>query len=362
MSEIKSLYVEMVIPQLAEKGGLDRIINDLAEHLSHKADLEFHVVQLVDTGLKWWNDHALPTNLFKAQDDPSFMDTAHAYAAYLQGLERAPDVIMATGWPITVTIAREAIRQAGIRTVLVAYPHMTLQEGEEKGVGGVACIKDADVAFAISPQVETEIRNGGLSLRTLRVNNGIRMPKSLTDRGKPGCTHKLLYVGRLVEGKNLPMVFRAMAYTKEPWSLQIAGQGELEKTKEQAAIFGVSDRVEFCGFLNDPYADAEEISFVIMPSNYEGFCMVIPEALSRGIPVITTPVGCATEVIKPGENGYLVNIDDATMLSQILDMIAEEKLPIPDPTVCRASVDAYELRHAMEHIYNELLKLGKEGG
>ncbi len=318
--------------------------------------MDLRIIQLVDTGLKWWNDACTVSSLCEAEMNPSFMDTVEAYASYLKSVPIKPDVILATGWPVTITIVREALKRIGEKISIVGYPHMTLQEGEKTGVGGVLCLNDADVVFSISKQIDTEIQNSGLSVKTIRVNNGITFPEVSGNRDAVLKERKLLYIGRLVDGKNLSVVFRAMANTKDEWFLRIVGQGELEKTKEEALSFGVLDHVEFCGFKQNPYENTEEFSFCIIPSNYEGFCLVIPEALSRGIPVISTPVGCATEVIRPGENGYLVNVDDSEMLTQILDYVSDGSLPVPKAEICRASVLNYEIEHAFEKWHEAILE------
>lgn len=355
-----ALNIEIVIPQLAEKGGLDRIINDFAEYVSAKNDMELCIVQLVDTGLVWWSETCSVISLCKAADNPSFMDTAEAYASYLESAPEKPDVILATGWPVTITIVREALRQTGLKILLIGYPHMTLQEGEETGVGGVSCLNDADAVFAISKQIENEILDSALPIRFLREDNGIRFPEEPVGRDNVQKKKKLLYIGRLVSGKNLSMVYRAIANAKDDWSLTVVGQGETEKEKQTADACGVSDRVEFLGYRSDPYENSEDVMFCIMPSNYEGFCLVIPEALSRGIPVISTPVGCATEVIRPGENGYLVNVNDDGMLTEILNLISDGKLPIPDAKVCRESVLKFEMNHTFEKLYGDIKDLYEE--
>lgn len=350
----RKIKVEMVIPQLAEKGGLDKIINAYVDYLLNNEDIELRVVQLVDSGLVWWNGNCSVESLYKVKDNPSFMDSAEAYAEYLEQTKIKPDLILATGWPVTITIVREALRRTGFQIPLIGYLHMTLKESEKTGVGGVSCLNDADVIFSISKQIDLEIENTSLPIKTIRVNNGIEFPKECSHNNKMS-SKVLLYIGRLVDGKNLPMIFRAIAGTKENWNLRIVGQGELEKAKAQAKDAGVLDRVEFCGFKADPYENAEDVMFCVMPSNYEGFCLVIPEALSRGIPVISTPVGCATEVIRPGENGYLIGIDDSAMLTEILDMVSDGALPVPDATTCRDSVLRFEQTNTFESLNRALM-------
>lgn len=353
------MVIEMVIPQLAERGGLDRFINDFADFLIKKGNVEFRIVQLVDTGLCWWIDGIEPVCMCSENENPTFFESAVRYENYLKKVESKPDIILATGWPITISIVRQAIDKAEIEVVLVGYPHMTMQEGVEKQVGGLECLEDADVIFSISKQIENEIQAIDLRKPVVRVNNGIRFPEKVLNRDLIAKTRKLIYVGRLVPGKNIQMVFRAIAKAKAGWYLQLVGQGDMESCKKQASEYGIIEQVEFCGFKENPYENTDDVMFCIIPSNYEGFCMVIPEALSHGIPVISTPVGCATEVIKPGVNGYLIGIDDSEMLCQVLDLISQGSLPIPKSTICVDSVKEFELQTTLEKLYEELITLYK---
>jgi len=53
---------------------------------------------------------------------------------------------------------------------------------------------------------------------------------------------------------------------------------------------------------------------LVFPSTYEGFGMVVPEAMSQELPVVATPVGCACTVIRHGENGLLIPARDSAAL------------------------------------------------
>jgi len=76
----------------------------------------------------------------------------------------------------------------------------------------------------------------------------------------------------------------------------------IRKTKE----LGIEDKVEFLGFRNN-IAELLSISkLFILPSYSEGLPVSVLEAMSSELPVIATDVGGMREVIKDGENGYLI--------------------------------------------------------
>ncbi|MDB4947862.1 MAG: hypothetical protein JWM27_511 [Gemmatimonadetes bacterium] len=53
----------------------------------------------------------------------------------------------------------------------------------------------------------------------------------------------------------------------------------------------------------------------VFPSTFEGFGMVLLEAMSQGMPVVTTPVGCAPHVVRDGENGLVAPVRDPAALA-----------------------------------------------
>ncbi len=57
---------------------------------------------------------------------------------------------------------------------------------------------------------------------------------------------------------------------------------------------------------------------LVFPSTYEGFGLVVLEAMSQGLPVVATPVGCVPDLIRDGENGVIVPPRDAGALAKAL--------------------------------------------
>ncbi len=55
---------------------------------------------------------------------------------------------------------------------------------------------------------------------------------------------------------------------------------------------------------------------LVFPSTYEGFGLVVLEAMSQGLPVVATPVGCVPDLVRDGETGVIVPLRDSAALAE----------------------------------------------
>lgn len=62
---------------------------------------------------------------------------------------------------------------------------------------------------------------------------------------------------------------------------------------------------------------------LVFPSTYEGFGLVVLEAMSQGLPVIATPAGCAPELVRDGETGMMVPPRDGVALARAVSRMME---------------------------------------
>ncbi len=94
---------------------------------------------------------------------------------------------------------------------------------------------------------------------------------------------------------------------------RILGDGpDLLQNKRLAFELGVDDVVEFVGECHNPYPFIRQSDVLILTSAYEGYPMVIGEALILDTPVITTNFAAAGEQISDGQNGFITseNVED----------------------------------------------------
>ena len=147
--------------------------------------------------------------------------------------------------------------------------------------------------------------------------------------------HKvILAVGRLAVEKNFEILIRSFARLRhlENLKLVILG-GELRQAlQSQINDNGLSDVISMPGWTANPYAFMSRADVYVMSSNWEGFPMVLIEALVCGCKIVSTDcVSGPREALDHGRFGILVPVDDeeamSDAISNALDSVADrEKL------------------------------------
>lgn len=134
----------------------------------------------------------------------------------------------------------------------------------------------------------------------------------------------ILFSGTICKGKgylDLIQAFSIIADKFPEWKIIFAGNGEIDSGKAFAEKAGVSDRVEFpgwvCGEIKDKYF--REAAIFCLPSYAEGFPMAVLDAWAYGMPVVTTPVGGIPDIAVDEENMLLFAPGDVDKLAKQLE-------------------------------------------
>lgn len=132
---------------------------------------------------------------------------------------------------------------------------------------------------------------------------------------------RLVCVGRLCEQKGQLLLIHALAELAQrgvPCELVLAGDGEMRPDVEAlVAQHGLQKRVRITGWISSAQVREELLASraLVLPSFAEGLPVVIMEAMVLQRPVITTAVAGIPELVRNGENGWLVSagaIDELT--------------------------------------------------
>lgn len=129
-----------------------------------------------------------------------------------------------------------------------------------------------------------------------------------------------LYVGRLVAYKGLATLLTIFQQqTVSSMTLLIVGDGEMRAQVEECAK--TCAHIRYAGRLsNQDLLDAYYAADVfVLPAHYEPWGLVVNEAMAVGLPVIVSDrVGCADDLVRDGETGYIVKANCRIALQQTL--------------------------------------------
>ncbi|WP_210464537.1 glycosyltransferase family 4 protein [Rufibacter roseolus] len=183
-----------------------------------------------------------------------------------------------------------------------------------------------DAVVAVGPLVEELAKQWAPHSRIHQIRNGVDLPQTFglkeERHGKP---FTLVFVGRLEHAQKgvffLPEILENCRKRGLDLHLIIAGTGpdevELKRLFGEKNLLGV---VRFAGSLptKEVYQLLLSSHVMLMPSFFEGFSVVLLEALVCGcLPLVTRLENITTPVIKDGENGFLIDGNDN------IDMFAE---------------------------------------
>lgn len=139
------------------------------------------------------------------------------------------------------------------------------------------------------------------------------------------------FVGRLVPQKSPETLLEGFALTRQqsgldPW-LVIVGEGELETSlRRQAEQLGIADRVVWAGFNTDIPAVMRAFDIFALTSVYEGFGLVLAEAMASRLPIVATRAGSIPEIVVDGETGFLIRPREPRELAAALHHLSDESL------------------------------------
>ena len=88
--------------------------------------------------------------------------------------------------------------------------------------------------------------------------------------------------------------------------------------------FAVDDKVRFIGYVADIPKIYAALDVFVLPSRWEGFGLVLLEAMAAGKPIVATRVGAIPEVVVDGETGVLIPAGDPLALAEGLSRLAME--------------------------------------
>ncbi|USG03721.1 hypothetical protein A4W87_02075 [Latilactobacillus sakei] len=183
-------------------------------------------------------------------------------------------------------------------------------------------LKFADAHLAISSGIGNQLESLGIKKDRIKVIYNPIEKKDFTVNliDNPGSL-ELMYVGRITfEGqKNIRELLDSISeMPNHSVTIHFYGEGEISECKLYIQKNNIKQNFIWHGWVNNPFKDIKMISALIMTSNYEGFPMVLLEAISYGIPVIASDCPTGPKDIIKVDNGFLYAMGNQDELRGIL--------------------------------------------
>lgn len=139
-----------------------------------------------------------------------------------------------------------------------------------------------------------------------------------------GAPPVLVSAGRLTPQKDYPTLLRAFARLRRPARLIILGEGSERPALEALTRkLGIADVVDMPGFVDNPFAYFARARLFVLSSGWEGFGLVLVEALACGCPVISTDCPSGPSEILEDRLGTLVPVGDVKAMTTAIEEALE---------------------------------------
>jgi glycosyltransferase involved in cell wall biosynthesis len=252
------------------------------------------------------------------------------------------------------------------------------------------CARAADRVLCTDTSIEPAIlKHLGIDRARMRtVPNGIDLSEAGNLAGPPeGAILRqrngiaagetvLVSAGRLERNKGFDVLAEALGRATGPdsplvasgWRWIVVGSGPYRREIEKAVTqHGLDRHVIFTGRVSehDLHAWYEAASLFVHPTRYEGSSLVTLEAMAHRKAVVATRVGGLPDKVRPGENGWLVEADDAgaladTILTAARDPIGLRRMGARSRAIVEQEFAWATLVDRQLAVYDEVL--GRPGG
>jgi UDP-D-galactose:(glucosyl)LPS alpha-1,6-D-galactosyltransferase len=335
------MEILVVVGTLSGLGGIESCVRMLAEEAAAVGDLVRVLALCPSIADARWHQGLLYTEVAKGPTSlkwqmirglPAVVDACKAHR---------PDVVIAI-YGSSIPLVRLGLFLAKLRRPVMAWLHFSTAHKQRTSL-----LRYAHGHLCISSQIAASVKQvDGVAADSVHlVYNGVRTDGVAPLPRPVGGPLRLVHAGRLMVGRQkcTDALLRALARVEGDWRLELVGAGEAEDDgpalRALAERLGITDRLSWRGWQADPWRAIETADLLVLCSAFEGFPMVLIEAMAHGVPCLSSdcPSG-PSEIIRPGGNGWLYPVGDEDALAQRLQSLVDDRSLLPSVDAVRASV------------------------
>jgi glycosyltransferase involved in cell wall biosynthesis len=328
-----------VIPQLSN-GGAERVVINVANGIVSKGENvgiltyepEGDYKNQVDSRVKLHSlNRKVKTINEKLATIKDIVAISYGYDVVVSSLELFTDDMVYLCKLCNDILKRPKKYYAMVHIALSNYPRFTNKKRHRNQLRFL--YEKFNGVIAVSDGVKNDIIQtlGITSQRITVIYNPVAVDYIVAKKDEPvdvtPYTPYFINMGRLNQQKDQETLIKAfklfLDQVKSEFHLLILGRGPLEEDLQQLVCeLDLQNNVHFCGFQSNPWKFIAHSMGLVSTSIFEGFSLVIAEAMACRIPVIATdcPYGPA-ELIKSNQNGYLVKMKNINQITEALQKV-----------------------------------------
>lgn len=349
------MRIALVVEQVdRRKGGAETSVGEFAGHIaaagaevccltcasqaSSEGGVEVRPVG-TNTGLRWWRYKKFLEAAAVACRKGQF-DVVHAIVPC-----EAADIYQPRGGTIPETLARNlALARPGLRRSIkqllqtLTLKQQVMLQAERRLLSGPRSPIVACVSSYVARQVRQHYNTPGPKVRV--IFNGVNPDSADTQRRSQdrrelrrqwGFDEQAVVFATVAHNFKLKGVHRFLqaAALVQPGGRQagfvVAGKGGEGPYRRLAKRLGLADVVRFAGPLSDVWGLYHAVDVCVLASYYDPCSRVVLEAMTAGLPCVTTRYNGASDVIDDGDNGYVIDSpDDVPALADRMTLLMDD--------------------------------------
>lgn len=269
-------------------------------------------------------------------------------------LQTRPDIIITNSYLFLNTI-KKAIKRNSLSSKSVFWDHMAHSYYMRNDKEFLSNINSADHYFAISTGIENALL--ALDIPQHKISLIFNPIKQQHESKFSINTIKFIYVGRLIafEQKRCLDILLATHKIKDlDFVVEFYGDGiDKDILINKSIELEINHKVVFKGWCNYPWEHIKDASCLLLSSEYEGFGLVLAEAISFGIPCISTNCKYGPEdIVTESISGQFYEVGDISALSTLMARFISQ----PDDFISETKI-----KSSIEHMYSDNYFLKLEG-
>lgn len=195
-------------------------------------------------------------------------------------------------------------------------------------------LRNASTIITLNKDMKIKVRNISKRNDINILPNGIELEKFkfVCSKKQNNTTKKtILFVGSLLPIKGVGYLINAMNIVQRSLpnaNLLIVGSGsDRDKLKILVQKLNLQECIHFTGKVSNEKIPGymAKADLFVLPSLSEGFPLVIAEAMASGLPIVTTNVGGLPEIVKDGENGFIVEPKNPEALAEKIILLLNNR-------------------------------------